>query len=165
MTHHLHSECPDDVPDTLAPSCRLQHLCSTRRNQSPRNADPSSACATSGTPPVDDAMSGLSVSSPGGSHSSEEDTQCAYEHDPCLPPPSISGHPRCCISESANHGNASGYLQSKLHSGISSPILCGTSMNLLYDHYDDSSAYSKGKHFYRNLSRRNELRGFNPTLG
>ena len=165
MRHHLHSECPDDAPSILGPSCHLQLLYSIHRILSPKSADPSNVYATSGTPPVDDGMSGLSTSSPADSRSSEEGIQCAYAHDPCLPLTSKSGHPRCYISVSPNHDNASGYLQSTQHTDISSPTRCDTSVNLLYDHYGDSSAYSKGKYFYRNLSRRNKLRGFNPTLG
>lgn len=151
MTYHLHSECPDDAPSIPVLSFHSLHPCSTLHNLFPRSADPSSVSATSGTPPVDDGMCGLSVSSPTGSHSDVEDTPNAYEHGPCSLRPSRSAHPRCCIPVSGCRGIAFEYLLSVPNTCISSPKQGDTSTNLLYDHYDDNLTFGKGRqHFYRN---------------
>ena len=147
MTYHPHSEYPDDAPSTLVPSFRSLHQYSTLHILSPRNAAPSSVSATSGTPPVDDGMCVLSVSSPTGSHSSVADILYAYVYGLCSLLPSRSAHPRYCISVSECRGIASEYLPSVLNTCISSPRLRDTSTNLLYDHYDDNLTYSKGNIF------------------
>lgn len=75
------------------------------------------------------------------------------------------GHPHCCISGSAIHGNVSGYRPATLHTDTSSLILGDISNCLRYEHYDNSLPCHKDNNLYRNLSRRNEWRGFNPLFG
>ena len=165
MCHHLHSVYRGDDPDNPAPSSRLLRPCSTLRNLSPRSAAPSNACEDSGTLAEDDGMSGLSVSSPTDLYSGVENTLYAYVHGPCSLPLSEYEHPHCCISESAIHGSVSGYHPATLHSGTSSPTPGDMSNCLLYVLDDDSWPCHKDTNLYRNLSRRNELRGFNPIVG
>lgn len=162
---HLHLVYHGDAPGSPGPSCRSLLQYSTLRNLSTRSADPSNACANSGIPVADGAMSCLSISSPTDLCSDEENTLCACGHDPCSPLLSVYVHPHCYISVSAILDTASGCLPVTLHNGTSSPTPGDMSNCLPYDHCVDNLPCHKDNNLYRNLSRRNKLRGFNPIVG
>ena len=162
---HLHLVYHGDAPGSPGPSCRSLLQYSTLRNLSTRSADPSNACANSGIPVADGEMSFLSISSPTDLCSEEENTLCACGHDPCSALLSVYVHPHCYISVSAILDTASGCLPVTLHNGTSSPTLGDMSNCLPYDHCVDNLPCHKDNNLYRNLSRRNKLRGFNPIVG
>lgn len=62
-------------------------------------------------------------------------------------------------------GNVSRYLPAILHTDTPSPIQDEMSNSLPYAQYGNNLPCHKDNNSYRNLSRRNELRGFNPLFG
>lgn len=163
--HCLHLVYHDDVPGNLRLYCRSRHLCSTRRNLLSRSANLSKACVNSGIPVVDGAISYLLISSPTDLCSDGVNTRCACGTDPCLSLLSEYEYFHCYISGLAILDTASECLTTTLHNGTSSPILDDMSSCLQYEHCVDSLPCQKDKNLYRNLSRRNKLRGFNPLFG
>lgn len=163
--HRLHLVYHGDAPGSPGPSCRSLLQYSTLRNLSTRSTDPSNACADSGIPAVDDERSSLSISSPTDLRSDGENTLCACGHDHYSQLLSVYEHHHCYISVSAILDNASGCLPVTLHNGTSSPTPGDMSYCLPYDHCVDNLPCHKDNNLYRNLSRRNKLRGFNPIVG
>ena len=161
-TRHHYSACRDGAPGNPAPSCRSQLLSSIRRSLSPKSDGPNTVCAAQEIPTGGGETFDLSVSSPAGLRSHSVGTQYACEHDPYSQLLSECGCLHYCISVSASHDIAAGCRLSTHHSDTSSPTLYGTSCDSLYVHCDDNSPWCKGSNFYRNSSRRNKLRGFNP---